>query len=842
MYRCALFVLVGALAALGVTPLAARAATPPSGAVPYALFAKGAVLSKGLIPILEKAGNYYFVLSAKQIGKNFIESSVPATGLGGFGPAAGEPYVAPARIFRFSQVGEKIVMNWPPQYYRVTPKTARADAVHSSFPNSVIAVVPILAKEYKTGAIVVPAAPFLGDVANMAAQFQALIPNPMHGYHLDPTKSFFTVAKALPGNDVLRVSQSWASFYPTLIDNVPDARSVEVKMTYNITGVPHDGYMPRIADDRVGYFEQALLNFQNDKHEVRNIYYVSRWNFAPATPGKPSNATHPLVFFIASNVPLEYRQTIRDALLTWNNALTKIGILNAIKVHQQPTTKGWDPDDIRHNMVSWVDTTNPQFGAEALIETNPLTGEELNVGVNVDAIMGMVGNTYKFVVAPARGIPYTKAGDAKYVQQYLRSVVLHESGHDMGLQHNFIGSEAYTAKDLQSKAFTAKYGVATSVMEYAPINLWPQGTPNGDYVQLVLGPYDYYAIRYGYAYVPNAATPRQELPTLNRWASKWANPTYRFASDEDAAFAQGHAIDPRVAMFDLTNHPLAWCGTQMAMDTRLFNSVTARFPRHGRSYDQARRAFLYPFNYDLRCSTMAANTIGGEYLSRNKAGDPGAWAPLTAVPLAQEVRAWNMLSRHLFGDAAWNFNANVLRHPTYTEVSSLTSGGAWVYNPTPRHDIAVAELVAGAQDRALNEMFAPLTLQRIDELPMKYGDARTMSLVDLFNWSRASIYGNVTNAGIIRRNLQTRFTLRLARMWLAPMPGTPSDAQALARENLVEVAALAKSAAGKPGLHAVTRAHLLALAALADRAVAGHLPPASPMMPTGEAVLPASLR
>ena len=253
---------------------------------------------------------------------------------------------------------------------------------------------------------------------------------------------------------------------------------------------------------------------------------------------------NPLVLYLSNDIPFQYRSTVKAALLTWNDAFRRIGILDAVQVLQQPTDPSWDPEDIRHNMIRWINTSSPAFGAEALLVTDPRTGEELNIGVNFDAVEGLVGRTYRYVVAPARGLADTASAENMFTQTLIRSVILHESGHDFGLQHNFIGTMAYTAKQMQNKAFTSRYGVGNSVMEYAPINLWPKGTAQGDYFQLGLGPYDYYAIRYGYGYIPNASSPAAELPTLRRWASGWANPRTRFASDEDVSFQGGHADRP----------------------------------------------------------------------------------------------------------------------------------------------------------------------------------------------------------------------------------------------------------------------------------------------------------
>jgi hypothetical protein len=818
---------LAAIAAIAFASPAARAQEskkspePANSPAPYETFVKDANVLPGLIPVIRKDGKVFLSIAKSQLGIDFIETSVPATGLGGFGPAPGEPYVAPARILHFERADDSIVLRWPNTFAKVDPNTPQSIGARESLPSSVVAVTPIVAES--STAVVIAATPFLGDVANLKAQFDALEAKPEHRYKLDDTRSFFIQEKAFPQNTILRVSQTWTSDDPDKIDNAPDPRNVEVQMTYNIIAAPKDGYMPRIADPRVGYFEQPLIDFQSDVNPSRNVYYVSRWNFDPATPGAPSAARNPLVFTLSDDIPTDYRDTIRDALLTWNGAFAKIGILDAVKVEQQSDDASFDPDDIRHNMVRWFDSSQPQYGAEALLVTDPRTGQEINAGINIDSVEGLSGQTYRYVIAPARGLPDSQTLERAYTLQAIRSVVLHESGHDLGLQHNFIGSMAYTAKELQDRGFTQRNGVASSVMEYSPINLWPKGTPQGDYVQLGLGPYDYYAVKWGYEYVPNATSPQAEVPALDALASRWSDPAYRFASDEDVSFEDGHAIDPRVQMYDLSDHPLAWERTQLAMLHNILNAVANRFPARGESYEEARRAFLRPLRYYVRDTTMPAHVIGGEYLSRAAAGDPRSKPPLQAVSRGQEYAAWQTLAQYLFSDDAWRFRPDVLDRLTYNEVSWLGPNGTWIYNPGPRHDVPVVEIAGTAQEQVLDELFAPLTLQRIDDLSTKYARGATMSLTDLFDWTRGGIYGDiasgaVAHAGVVRRNAQMRFAKRLAQLWIAPAGGTPTDAQSLARLQLEDLEHDC-NAALRGSLDEQTRAHLEALAAVAKQAI-----------------------
>jgi hypothetical protein len=134
-------------AAPAASPSAAAAA--PGSPAAYDTFTKGATVSPGLFPIVEKNGAYYIEIEKNQLGADFIETSVPSSGLGGFGPAAGEPYVAPARIMRFERYGNSVVLRWPNTYARTAPDSPESTGVSQSLPNSVIALTPIVAQDDK---------------------------------------------------------------------------------------------------------------------------------------------------------------------------------------------------------------------------------------------------------------------------------------------------------------------------------------------------------------------------------------------------------------------------------------------------------------------------------------------------------------------------------------------------------------------------------------------------------------------------------------------------------------------------------------------------------------------
>ncbi|HXW76950.1 MAG TPA: zinc-dependent metalloprotease [Candidatus Eremiobacteraceae bacterium] len=838
----------------------ARADAPDT----YAKWTAGKQSQPGLFPIWRDGGKVYLEAAADQLGKDYIEQGIPVSGLGGWDITPGNPYFDFARIIRFTRTDDKISITWPNTFFVAPDGTPQQRAVDATFSPSVIALAPIVAEDAATGRVIFDASALLGDVSDFTDGINQTIgiTDPQAQYHLDPDRTSFGPAQAFPDNDVIEVDQTFASAEPpNSVDNVPDPRSLLLKLDYNIDEAPSDGYMPRIADERIGYYPNIQLQFGNDDTQDRQLRYILRWNFAPADPTKPSNATHPMVYYLSDTIPARFHDTIRDAILEWNPVLAKAGILNAVVVKDQPADPSFDPNDLRYNVVRWLTESNSGGFSQAGSVWDPRTGELFHVGIVIDSDLmryayydwrDRVDPNSSALFAPhesdeagygrfmrqtaafgrialsAMGELNTPAEQNAYDQAYLRAIVLHESGHEMGLQHNFIGSEAYTAQQIRSKAFTQTYGIASSVMEYAPTNVWPKGMSTGDYFQAVPGPYDEYVIHWGYAPIPGATTPQAEVPTLSRWASDWSNPWHRFAMDEDVQYADAHAIDPRVSQGDLTNDNLSWCDYQDQLADSLMATIAKRYPG-GEAFDPARTEFSDLLYDEEGCMSIAEHYVGGEYVNRSHVGDPGFdGVPLSPVPRALEARAFAFLDRHVFSDAAWNYDPMLLRRLVYTEWVTDFPQPSWAYDPPMRHDMPIADLAAFDQSGLLADWFRPLMLQRLDDLPSKYGTGTTMSLSDLFDWMQRSAFGDLSAGGLstipeIHRALQQRYARLLASMLLHPAPGLPYDAQSLARSELKSLATATSTALRSPKLDAVTRAHLESLSDLATESLTAHV-------------------
>lgn len=840
---------------------------PSAEALDYDKFVKTAQKQDGLFPLYRLNGKVFIELRDDQLDTDFLEHIVPANGLGGYGFHAGDQFAQTGRIVRFHDTGHAIALVWPHTRFLATPGTAIATAVRESTADSVETLLPVVSQDKARKIRVLDASPLLGDLLDLGTSLTKAVgadKNPEGAYHLDPTRSYFGPSKAFPANVIVEADQSFTSAGVDGIDTVPDERFVQMRVKYDFSQIlSSPDYMPRLYDERVGFWEDPHAAFDRDREYDNLRWYVLRWNLQPSDPTqKISPAKNPIVFYLDRSIPDQYRGAVRDGILEWNKPFERIGISNAVQVLDPPNDPAWDPDDVRYSVIRWVTDDPTEFGAEAQIVWDPRTGQIFRGGVLLDSNLGRYANFSERNLLSALTFPNAAdAADAgargrnrysplhdestfgvgeaaqsafgataltlmgetsqldTFVYERIKAVVMHEVGHDFGLSHNFIAHNAFTPAELKSASFTKANGTSSSVMDYWPVNIWPKGTSHGTYSPIALGPYDFHVIHWGYATVPGAKTPQGEEPMLQRWAQSSADPKYAFAGDEDGDFLGGHAIDPRAAPFLLSNRPMDWCATQLDMTKGLVATLDRRFPGRQEPWSIERSAFLALMNRYVTCSMSLTHYIAGEYLTRNRIGDPGVRTALAPVPRAEEKRAYALLDTYLFADSNWHFSPATLRRLVYTEYMGFADFG---YDPQPRHDLPVVELVGAVQTRALASMFAPLVLQRLADMPTKASPGSTMTLADLFAWTQTSVFRDLETGRAstqIRRNMQRTYARMLGRMITAPAPGTPLDAQALARVELTDVDARARRALHKPNVDLQTRAHLGALQTDAERAL-----------------------
>jgi hypothetical protein len=205
-----------------------------------------------------------------------------------------------------------------------------------------------------------------------------------------------------------------------------------------------------------------------------------------------------------------------------------------------------------------------------------------------------------------------------FVGPLLSNLVAHEVGHTLGLRHNFKGSSVYKLDEINSEKMAGKTSHAASVMDYSPVNIRMEiGNKQGDWTMLGIGPYDMWAIEYGYTFDSD----------LKPILSRVAEPQLQYATDEDT-----YGPDPLARRYDFSAEPLDYAVDQMKLAKFHRERIIEKWVKEGDSWSKARRGYGLTLSLQMRAVIMMANWIGGVHVYRDKKGDPNGRAPLSVVP------------------------------------------------------------------------------------------------------------------------------------------------------------------------------------------------------------------
>ena len=522
-------------------------------------------------------------------------------------------------------------------------------------------------------------------------------------------------------------------------------------------------------------------------------------------------------------------------MLEWNKAFERIGFKNAIEAKIQPDDADFDTLDARHASIRWMTTARPMFGGIGPSQVDPRTGEILDADIGIDPVRlrnrrfqrveqvrdpstipeliahpEMLCQRADFAaqemdfaldVLEARGEIDPDSPEAEqFVLDDLKDVVMHEVGHTLGLRHNFRASTVYSVKQLDDPVFTAANGIAGSVMEYNAVNIALKGEKQGAYGMKTLGPYDYWAIEYGYKEI----APDQENKELKRIAARSNEPLLAYATDEDNAFS----IDPEANQGDLGNDPLEFARRRFILVQEMWDRWQARKLKPDDNYTVYRRVVERGLIAMTGTSANVAKYIGGVTTLRDHVGSPRA--PLTPVDPAKQRAALKIIADGLFSADSFHFKPEFMRR---VQVDWMDRNDQYDLGlSTPDVDYSLNTQVLNAQRKVLGQLMSDSVAQRILDSQVKVDDPRkTLHLSDVYDTLKASIWSELKTGREItplRRNLQREHLTRVAGALLRPSGSMPADARALLREEAKELRREITAAQSKPAYSKETRAHL----------------------------------
>lgn len=782
-------------------------------------------------------GNLMMGIKKEQVGKEFIYFAYTENGIVQTGHNRGN--FRDNRVFTIRKYYDRLEIVSKNTNFWFDPNNHISKSADANITDAVLASLKIVVTDSAKGEYLVDASGIY--MSENLHQVKPNIPPMLAGLMfnlggLNRDKSKVVSVRNYPMNTDVVVDMVYDNPSPSNGggNDVADARSVTIRLQHTLIEMPANDFKPRRDDPRVGYF----MTDREDMTSSSPTPYkdvIHRWHLEKKDKGAAlSEPVEPITWWIENTTPEEFRPVIREAALTWNLAFEKAGFKNAVKVEQQPDDATWDAGDIRYNVLRWTSSPYPPFGGYGPSFVNPRTGQILGADIMFEYVFitnrlkqeelfakaGMpfqetpenemhcchIGNLMQHNMMLGRAaLTATGATEVEikdYIKQSLYYLVLHEMGHTFGLNHNMKASTMLPPSQLNDKNVTDKLGLTASVMDYPAINLASDKSKQGLYFTNRPGPYDLWAIEYGYS--EGLGDENAEKARLEKILSRSTDTLLIFGNDADDMRGNGSGIDPRVNVGDMSKDVLGYSAERIKLMNTYQQKIKQKYAKPGQSYQELRQAYMILTGEIGMAGTVASRYIGGVYVDHSFAGQSGTTRPYTAVPLADQKRAMNLLAKNILAPDAFAVSEDLAAY------LQMQRRGFNFFGNT--EDPKIHDRVLNLQSSVVSFLTSQNMMERLTDSRL-YGNKYSVTdmLTDLTNAVfKEDLSGHVNT---FRQNLQVLYVKKLIAITESGSYDEIARANAWAQLNQIRQW---MSAAPVPGVavNAETKAHRLYLSNL----------------------------
>ena len=487
----------------------------------------------GLFKVHQHKGKLYFEIPKADLGKELLLVATAVKTPAGVDHAGKE---VNDEVVRWTLKENKVHLAQVSHAVVSDPSKPIAAAVANSNQDAILMSFPVEAFAKDGSPVIEVSKLFTSEVGEFSAR------PILNAQALDASRSFVEQAKAFPGNVLVDAVQTYSipaapqgrPAVPGMPSQPP--KSGTVKVAYSFVALPDKPMLPRLMDDRVGFFSVRNVDYGRDEHEAKQRTYITRWKLEKKDANAAvSEPVKPIVWYIDSATPSQWVPFIKKGVEAWNVAFEAAGFKNAVQARSFPTKEEdpqFDPADVRYSIIRWV--PSPIANAYGPHISDPRSGEILNADIVLyHNILQLQRDWYFTQVGPldprAQALPLPD----DLMGALIAYVVTHECGHSLGFPHNMKSSSEYPFAKIRDREWLAKMGHVATLMDYSRFNYVAQPEDHIDPSLLIpkIGPYDIYAVQWGYTPIPSAKTPDAEKPTLDTWALRQDNePWLRFST------------------------------------------------------------------------------------------------------------------------------------------------------------------------------------------------------------------------------------------------------------------------------------------------------------------------